>query len=287
MDRLLKSQPGTLTFTVEDEDGVAAVPTGAVTIQIRDSAGTALLSPAGTATDETGGVFTYIVGDAITANLGSYSVEWTFTLDTVARTVTTFLEIVGGFLFTISAFRLRYPQVDAATYTGAMVRAARVAAEERFETLARVAFVPRAKIATLSGDGTTTIILPDGEIRSISSASIDGTALTSTELAALAINPAGIIKRTDSQYWTEGRENIVIAYECGFDFAPEPVSRSTMILAYDALIPSALSPRAMSQSTDLGEIRFSMANVDLNRPTGIPEVDATIQTFGRSRPAVG
>jgi hypothetical protein len=55
----------------------------------------------------------------------------------------------------------------------------------------------------------------------------------------------------------------------------------------EALVPSALPSRALSQTTDLGEIRISVANPEAGRPTGDPEIDAVILQFGRRRPTIG
>ena len=64
-----------------------------------------------------------------------------------------------------------------------------------------------------------------------------------------------------------------------------PVAQAAMLLAREYLVRSVLSSRATVESTDVGFFRVSVAGRD--RPTGIPEVDAVIERFGRSRPLVG
>lgn len=286
MERLLVGQPGTVTLKVYDQDGVLVDATAVPTVVIKDSTGASVAT--GTATHGTTGVYTFVVPISVTGNLGDYSIEWTYTIAAVARTVTTFFQSVGGFLFEIAALRGRFNGLDdAAKYPASAIRDARTAAEERFETCARVAFVRRATTATLDGDDTTTIILPHAPVRSVTAASIGGVALTAGELAQLAIEPSGIVRRNDLNLWTKGVKNVVISYEYGYDSPPEDVSKAAMTLAFESLVPSSLNPRATSQSTDLGEFRLSVANVDMGRFTGIPEVDAVILTYGLWRPAVG
>ncbi|CAB4218402.1 hypothetical protein UFOVP1608_26 [uncultured Caudovirales phage] len=291
MERLLAGQPGTLTFNLYDEDGALTdvdVDTD-VTVSITDSA--ELEVNTGTATapvDPTVGVYTYVVPKTVTADLDTYTVEWTFTLDAVERTISTQFESVGGHLFEIADFRaVDSVLVDADAYPSAKIRQARVNAEQTIETAAHVAFVPRVSTRTLSGDNTTTLVVPDSHIRSIYSVSIDDVDLTEGEMLYVEIEDSGIIKRTDGNLWTDGFKNIVIRYEHGWDAPPERIRKAAMLLAYEALVPSQLNPRATSQSTDLGEFRISVANMDKDRFTGIPEVDAAIMQFGSFRPSVG
>ncbi len=57
-----------------------------------------------------------------------------------------------------------------------------------------------------------------------------------------------------------------------------------MTLAKHYLLDSPISDRAMSESTDVGTIRYSVAGKD--GPTGIPEVNAVIAQFNHRIPAI-
>jgi hypothetical protein len=288
VERLLAGQPGTVTLKIYNEDGVLVDATGSISVLVEDSAGIDVATGTATKTAATTGIYTFTIAKAVTENLDTYTVSWTYTIAGVARTAKTYFEAVGGHLFEIADFRAYDSALsDAGVYPSEKIRAARVGAEQRFEKAAKVAFVPRARTVVLSGDDTTRIVVPDSELRVVYSASIDGVDLTDNEMDYLEVDPSGVIRRNDEKHWPTGFKNIVITYEYGYDAPPEPVKRAVMALAYEALIPSALNPRATSQSTDLGEFRISVANVELGRWTGIPEVDAVIQTFGRTRPAVG
>lgn len=299
MSRYARNRAGTVAFTVRNEDGTATNPTGSVSVSVLDSSGTQIAT--GTATQAQGHAHdcTYALPSAVRGTLGLYTVRFTYTLSGVSETVDVPVEVVGALLFDVAELRDRYPDVSNTNrYTSADIRAARDEATERLEEAAQVAFATRRTVQTLSGDDTTRLLLPHVEVTTINSVSIytDTTvgadvvddAFDATELADVEIDAAaGVLKRVDGDVWPAGHQNIVVDYEHGYESPPEPVRRAAMKLSLEALVPSALPSRAMSQTTDLGEVRYMMANPEAGRPTGDPEVDAAIYQFGRRRPSVG
>jgi hypothetical protein len=293
-----RNRAGTLTFTVRNEDGTPTAPTGSVAVTVRDVAGTSIAT--GTATAGAGtGVFTYALPSDVRSNLGRYEVTFTYTLSGVEETVVVPVEVVAALLFDVAEIREVYPELaDTQRYTSAEIRRARDEATARLEEASNVAFATRRTVETISGDDTTRLLLPDVEVTGVASVTIyeetipgpDAVedAFDATELADVEIDgPAGVLKRTDGDVWPRGHRNVVVEYEHGFEFPPEPVRRAAMKLAVEALVPSALPSRALSQTTDLGEIRMSVANPEAGRPTGDPEIDAVILQFGRRRPTIG
>jgi hypothetical protein len=290
VSRYARNRAGTVTFTVRNEDGAAAAPTGSVTVTVLDISGTSIAT--GTAAAGVGtGVFTYALPSAVRTSLGVYTVRFTYTLSGVAETVDVPVEMVAALMFDVAEIRDRYPDVSNTTrYTSE--------ATERMEEAAQVAFATRCTVQTLSGDDTTRLLLPHVMVSAINSVTIYtettvgadtvDDAFDATELADVEIDgEAGVLKRVDGDVWPAGHQNIVVDYEHGYEAPPEPVRRAAMKLALEALVPSALPSRAMSQTTDLGEVRYMMAHPEAGRPTGDPEVDAAIYQFGRRRPAVG
>ena len=298
MSLFARNRAGTLTFTVRNEDGTPTAPTGAVAVTVRDVTGDSVAT--GTATSGAGtGVFTYALPSGVRSDLGRYEVTFAYTLTGVAETVVVPVEIISALLFEVAELRVIYPELaDVQRYTSAEIRRARDEATARLEEAAKVAFSTRRTIETISGDDTTRLLLPHVEVSGVASVTIyDDTipgadqiedAFDATELADVEIDgPAGVLKRTDGDVWPRGHQNVVVEYEHGFEFPPEPVRRAAMKLAVDALVPSSLPSRALSQTTDLGEIRISVANPEAGRPTGDPEIGAVILQFGRRRPTVG
>ncbi len=298
MSLVARNRAGTLTFTVRNEDGTGTAATGSVAVTVRDLTGASIAT--GTATAGTGtGVYTYALPLDVRANLGTYEVTFAYTLTGIAESVTVPVEVVSALLFDVAELRESYPELsDTARYTSAEIRRARDEAIARLEQAAQVSFSTRRTFQTISGDDTTRLLLPHVEVSGVVSVTIyDETipgadqvedAFNATELLDVEIDgPAGVLKRTDGDVWPRGHRNVVVEYEHGYEFAPEPVRRAAMKLAVEALVPSALPSRALSQTTDLGEIRISVANPEAGRPTGDPEIDAVILQFGRRRPTIG
>lgn len=71
----------------------------------------------------------------------------------------------------------------------------------------------------------------------------------------------------------------IIRYRYGLTEVPERVSEAVLMLAAYYLRPSATPDRATGESTDAGFIRYTLAGKD--GATGLPEVDAAIEQFGR------
>lgn len=290
------NRPGTVTFTVVNEDGTPTAPASAPTVTVVDASGTTVAT--GTATAGTGtGVYTYALPNAVRQALGVYQVTFGYTVSGQASTSVEVAEVVGDLLFDVAELRATYPDLENANrYTAAAIRAARDEATERLETAAQVAFAQRRTLQVLNGDDTYRLVLPHVMVTEVHACSIygedTGTDLVDdtfdgTELADVEIDAdAGVLVRQDDR-WPVGFRNVVVVYDHGYEHPPAAVKRAAMRLAVEALIPSGMPSRALSQSTDLGEIRFSTANPEAGRPTGDPEVDAVIALYGRRRPGVG
>lgn len=274
-------RPGTLRHVARDEDGVAADVTGSVAVSITDDAGEIVQS--GNAVDSGVGVYTLALNSAIRGAVGRYEATWTYTQNGAAITVGQEFEVVSDWLFDIAELRDHDISFeDDERYTADMVRAARDAATERLENAAQVAFVQRARRVVMSGNGMSKLVLPDTEVISLEEVWVDGEQLDET---AIDLLPEGVIIHPNA--WTTGTNNIELRYVHGYTTPPEPVRRAALTLASEYLVVSALPARATAQSTDLGEFRITIANVDAGRDTGIPEVDAVIARFGRRRPVIG
>lgn len=75
----------------------------------------------------------------------------------------------------------------------------------------------------------------------------------------------------------DGRASI--RYRYGLSEVPERVSEAVLALAAYYLRPSATPDRATGESTEAGFIRYTLAGKD--GATGLPEVDAAIEQYGR------
>ncbi len=284
MDRILRRTSATITLEIYDASGALVDATGLPTVTIEDSAGVAIATDRVT-TRASVGVYDAALSPAETAVLDSYSAAWTATVGGAEQTFATWYETVGGFLFSIAELRGEDEALaDTGAYPAAQIRRARNSAEDRLEQLCGLAFVPRGRRVSLDGNDEAGILLPDLSVTAVVAASVDGTALTGDELAALAVYGYGLVVRGDGGVWTAGQRNVEVFYEHGMAVAPEPVRRAARKLAASEILPSAVPDRAVAESTDVGTIRWSIAGRD--GPTGIPEVDAVIDQFA-SRDLIG
>src|SRR2546421_1634830 len=151
MDRVLQNTAAVIqnTFYV---DGVPTDAT-AVTVTITRDDGTILVN-AGATVHGTTGVYTYTLTTAHTGLLDSLTAAWTGTIGGVAQTVKTYVEIVGGFLFSIADARARSTLADTVTYPTANIVAARTWAETEIQNACGISFVPRYASEVLNGSGS-------------------------------------------------------------------------------------------------------------------------------------
>lgn len=286
MDRLRLSVSAAYQLSLATSDAGGApvtVDTATAALSITDGAAVAVLTGAAPTIGE--GLLSYNAAASVMPALDTYSALWSGEVDGVACEWPAVYEVCGGVLFEVAELRAHDPAfADAALYPESLVQAARTAAEQRLERACRLAFVPRARRVTLAGDGGDAVTLPDNAVRSVTSVSVDGVALTAEELAALDVREWGRVRRTDGLTFAEGAV-VAAFYEHGEDRPDEPVRQACMLLAREYLVRSSLSSRATVEATDVGFFRLSVAGPE--RPTGLPEVDAVIREFGRLRPRVG
>lgn len=265
MDRVLKST-ATVASVSFYEDGVIVDP-GTVTVTVTRDDGTALIT-AGATSGSGAAARTVALTTTHTALLDRLKLAWT---SATKGTLTTYIEIVGGFHFTIADARQRKPLDDPVTYTAAEIAAARTYAEDELERECGMAFVPRYARDTVDGNGTTLLVLPRAGVRSIRSVSLTGTAYTAGQLTDLIVRPGGAIYNPSG--WTGGTGNLIVAYEHGLDFAPPGCTDAAIVLAKHQLVQGPIDERAIQTATEFGPISLSTPGLRGSR-FGIPVVDA-------------
>jgi len=276
MDRFRKVTAGSYALKVatRDEDGNAITVT-TPTLSIADGAGTEVYSSQPAAAN---GQLSASVPAASLPALDTYRATWAGDQGSWV----TYVEICGAYLFETAD--LKAFDSSLAAKSEDELRAARTAAEIRFERACRLALVPRGRRISTTGEGSARLRLPTKAPRSFLSGSIAGTALTAEELAELTAQGWGAVDRPSGKLWPLGSE-IVLHLEHGLDYPPEDAARAAMILAREYLVRSALSSRAVAEQTDVGFLRLSIAGRD--GPTGLPDVDAVARDLARLFPLIG
>ena len=277
MERVLTGQSAILTHDLRDADGTQVVPDDGVTVTVTDLIAGDLVHEDEAASQLDDGLWRVTL-DPPTV-LGPWQVDWSYDVGEQSLSETTFAEVVGGHLFTIHELRTFEAEfADEIDTPAARIRGERVVAEDRVETAANVAFVPRRRKVTVPAGPRPLLLLPDMEIREVESVTIDGVVASGWEL------DSGRGALTLTAGWTPGTA-VTVVYSHGLDQPPGPIRRAAMLVATELLVPSSLPARATSQATDVGTFRLSLAGRD--GLTGIPEVDAVCAAYGRQRPAVG
>lgn len=286
MERIVAGTSGVITLDVYDADGNPSDADAAPSVVVYDGAGEEVDSGAASAAEHGGtvaGHYHYALPPLDT--LDRLTAVWEYDLSGVPTTATTTVEVAQSHLFSLGQMRAHDPAfASVSAYPSERIAAVRVLAEQRLEQAASVAFTKRGRRATLSGNNRSVLQLPDPLVREVYAVSVDGEEFSEEEVAALTVTAGGGIALPDG-YWRKGHQNVEVWYSHGMEVTPEPVGRAAIMLAYEALVPSAVPSRATSQSTEIGDFRLTIAGRD--GYTGIPEVDAVIDQFGYRRPAVG
>lgn len=284
MDRILRGVGGTLQLINYDTNADPAdAGAGNGTATVVDSAGSAIAGSPFTAARVAVGTYEVTLPTSLTV-LDYYTVTWTLP---DATTRTTEFMLVGTFLFAVRELQDLDPVLaDEAAFPVAKLIEARENAEQRFEEVANVSFTLRGSRLLLSGNGRTDsrgdghITTGLQQLQAVRACSIWDVAMGSTELQALVAQKHGTVTRLSAS-WPFGTGNVKMLCEHGFLAVPEPVRRAGLLYARTVLLRSALeqSDRATAVFTDIGGYRLTLAGRD--GPTGLPEVDAVLDQFGR------
>lgn len=277
--RVLQGAAATLRWTNLDGDGNPVVAAGTVTATLTRASGTVIASGRATSAGDEAGDYTCTLSASEAATLDTITVTWTDGGDSSTHTTT--VEVAGGFLFSLRQARNFHTSLaDEGKLSDVDLVAARLAVEWECEQICGRAFVPRARRVTLTGDGTRRLHLPDPEIRTVVSASIDGTALTAGELAELTIGDDWV-DRPAGDVW-DWDEDIVIAYTHGWP-APPPELRDASMLRLRAAVnaPTSGIPLRARSFTDANGVGYEL-NRATSRRTGIDEVDGVYLRYSRN-----
>lgn len=278
--RVLVATPATLTAQFYGAGGEALVDPGVVTVTITRADGTVLVADA--ATTGTGAAErTYTL--AAQDRLDHLTAVW----EGATADVTTSHEIVGGFYASLAEIRAQDALTSQASYPTAKLEAARWQAEARFEEATGVAWVPRHARDTLTGMGSTSLMVNYRPPRSLIAAHVDGTAVG--DLGTLALQPWGLVERASGITFPRPATlpgNVVLEYVYGYDRPPADLKQAFLAYCRHLLLEgrSRIPDRASVMTTDFGT--FTLTTAGFRRPTGLPDVDAVLNAYDQRIPGV-
>lgn len=138
----------------------------------------------------------------------------------------------------------------------------------------RTSFIARTVTDELyDGTGCDTLVLRKAHVLSVTSVSVAGISVPGPFTAR-----GGVLRRS-SGVWPVGIDNVSVTYEAGYSATPPPDIKEAALAGTRAYLlstapASAMDARRTSLSTEQGTVQFTVAGSD--RPTGYPDVDATI-----------
>lgn len=275
-----------------DQLGEPAAAAGTVTVGIEDAAGAEVLADgtATTADSSTTGRHTVALSAAVAGD-SPRLLRATWTDGT--STLTTYHELVGAVLFSVGEARAAEPDaLRDDRYSAAEIQQARRVVDAEFAQVTGLEFTRRYRRRRLDGSGTPTLVLPWGDLEPaelisarIYSDATSYTALTADELAAVHLNPAGLLQRLDGASWPLGTQNVLLELVVGMAAVPPTVKQAAIRRARQVLGDSRSSVpfNAISWTPDSG-ITYRLSTPGATR-TGDPIIDAVLERFGhRARP---
>lgn len=282
LNRVLRGSPATLAVTFYDDE----TPTddGDVTVTVIGSAGATLST--GAATSDDAGNYTYDL--PAQADLSHATVKWQGS----TRTITSYVDVVGAFYFTLAAGRSSDAALTVEKWDTEALKLGRTTVETEFERISGVSFVPRYgrsvfrleashrrhEERTHLDHGLDLLPMP----RKLLSVTVDGVGWTSDEMAALTLDPLGYV------YGIKSGRNVVIEYEHGFDTPPPDIYRVALVyLRYCLTNQRGIVPDRATQftATEGGTYQLALPG-RAGYDTGLPDVDAVLARYDYKPPGV-
>lgn len=184
--------------------------------------------------------------------------------------------------FTLAELRALPDMDDVARYTDARVESSAAFVVAVIERVTGTSFISRTVTNEVHDGGVYGIVLRKPHVLSVTSATIDGVAVTET----LSVR-SGVVQRyatgaTTPTAWTAGQRNVKVTYSAGYSSTvPADLKEAALTATRHHLITtdgkSGTSDRATSITNEYGNIQLSVAGE--NRPFGLPEVDAVVMGY--------
>lgn len=263
MDRVLQGTGTTVSVTFY-EDGVIVDP-GSVTLNVTRADGTVLVA-SGTASGSGATARTFALTATHTGLLDRLTLAW---VSASKGTLTTTVEIVGGFLFSLAQARATSPLNDVDDYPTGDLLEMRTTVESAMEELCG-AFVPRYARDTVQARYGRPLRLPRPFVRAVRSVTINGIDLSPSEVAAVMTDGSFLY----GSPWGTG--SVTVGYEHGRDRPPERIRRAALLLAKVWLVSGPVDDRTNTFTSTEGGTYSLVTPGRGGSVFGVPEVDTAV-----------
>lgn len=264
MERVLQGTTATIGVTFQvDGNATDPAPTD-VTVQVTRSDGTDLLAPDTTATRTAAGTYTYNLQTVHTTLLDQLTATWT---SGNLGTLTTRVEVVGGFLFSIGQLRAASPTLqDPAKYPTGDLISMRTVVEDALESELGYALVPRFARSRTTND----YVKLKPYVRAIRSVTSDA---STVDASMLTFSDTGFVT---GYRW---RGVTTVTYEHGLDGPSPRATAEALTLARSWLIRGPIDDRVTTVSSpDTGITSVLAVPGRGGSIFGVPSVDAFVQS---------
>lgn len=287
MERVLRNTAATVSVTFYNGSS-ATEADGVVTVVVKKADGTTLLSTNAT-NDPAVGVYTVVI--PAQANLNLLTLTWTGSFTGTPVTLTTQVEIVGGFYFSIGELRAYESSFsNTVKYTDEMLADARDQVEAEFEDICHRAFVPRywreTSLETDSDEDVLWLEKPEAlRFISLNQNSQDYISYynsgylirdKNSPRAIRVINNALNLFNYDTLYYPISAE-----YEYGLTTVPIPIKQKALKRAKQLILGqrSTIDERATTMLLpDIGQVNLATPG-ERGSETGVPDIDVVLRRY--------
>ncbi len=276
--RIVRGASGAqLSHQFTDSDGEPAAPTGAVTVAVTTSDGTAVAGLSVTIPDPTSDPYTVDLAPADVASVDWLIAEWSVDGSTVA---TKTVEVVGGVIMDFATASAIDPSL--ADKSAAFPRARRATEDTITAELGRSPF-ERFYTERIDGTGSDELFVSWPDVTEVvwvrTRSGSTTTTWTAENVAAITPSISGALRRPSGAVWPLGCQNVEIGYRFGMIDLPTDLRDNLVLAIRHHLAKFKAGLPFLGETINLGDGAVLRAN----RPgvgasiTGNDEVDASIR----------
>lgn len=283
VERVLRNTAATISVTFYN-GSTAVEADGTVTVTAKRADGTTLLGPTAATNDPAVGVYSIVIPPQ--ANLNFLTLTWSGTFTGTAITIESYVEIVGGFFFSIAELRASDNALSITRFSNQQLIDARLSVETEFEDICGQAFVRRFASEYVEDVYDYDIFTQHYNPRKLLALKVNGTTYDVSTWEALYYVTTGsggksITLAGPALVATYGGNHVYIEYEYGMTQVPYPIKEKAIRRAKLNLLgmASTIDPRATTMLLpDIGQVNLATPGMR-GLETGIPDIDVVLRRY--------
>jgi len=237
----------------------------------------------------TTGIYEFTLGAQ--AECTYLTVTWAGPIGGVTETLTTYVEVVGGLLFTLAdlrAFKVAgsAPFESTTTWPDAKLHEVRASTLDEFTQILGFSPVPRFAREVVDGDGLWSVLLPHLKTHRLLSVTVNGTA---QQVSSYTLRRSGVLEATTgyvaSGTFAVGRQNVVAEYVHGEPKVMGDGGNVAMLRAAMRLDPGISSTASSVTTPDGVSYSFDPAGQVTRGGTvrhfGVPVIDSWLNRWSQ------